>query len=219
MKVIARIQNDFTSKFGVPRQSGIIADLQSIIVFEPEFRNPETLRGLEQFSHIWLIWEFSENKHNEWTPTVRPPRLGGNKRMGVFATRSPYRPNPLGLSSVKLDSIAQNPKYGTVLRVSGADLMNGTPIYDIKPYVPYTDAHTEAACGFAPQGQDHRLNVVCPPYILSQFSETQQKNLLCILANDPRPTYQHDPERVYGLTFAGVDVHFTVDGNVLKVLP
>ena len=138
--------------------------------------------------------------------------------MGVFATRSPYRPNPIGLSSVKLDSIAQNPKYGTVLRVSGADLMNGTPIYDIKPYIPYTDAHTEAVSGFAPQGQDHRLNVDCPPIVLAQFSETQQKNLLQILANDPRPTYQHDPQRIYGLTFAGVDVHFTVDGNMLRVL-
>ena len=216
-KIIARIHTDFPTKFGIPRQSGLVSALKSMIVFEPEYRNPEALRGLDGFSHIWLIWGFSEAECREWSPTVRPPRLGGNKRMGVFATRSPFRPNSLGLSSVKLDKIELHPDFGTVLHVSGADLMDNTPIYDIKPYLPYTDSHPDAVGGFADPVKDNTLEVEFPEEWLRLIPENKREALLEVLANDPRPSYQNDPERIYGFEFAGFEIKFTVEGNVLKV--
>lgn len=216
-KIIARIHTDFPTKFGIPRQSGLVSALKSMIVFEPEYRNPEALRGLDGFSHIWLIWGFSEAECGEWSPTVRPPRLGGNKRMGVFATRSPFRPNSLGLSSVKLDKIELHPDFGTVLHVSGADLMDNTPIYDIKPYLPYTDSHPDAVGGFADPVKDNTLEVEFPEEWLRLIPENKREALLEVLANDPRPSYQNDPERIYGFEFAGFEIKFTVEGNVLKV--
>lgn len=217
MKIIARISTDFPTKFGVPRQSGIIEALKAVIVFEPEYRNPEALRGLEGFSHIWLIWGFSESMRDTWTPTVRPPRLGGNKRMGVFATRSPNRPNALGLSCVKFDGIELHPEYGMILHVSGADLVDNTPIYDIKPYLPYTDSHPEAAGGFADPVRDYALAVEFPEQLLSLISEEKREALLGVLAHDPRPSYQNDPKRIYGVEFAGFDIKFTVQKTVLSV--
>ena len=205
MKVIAHIRSDFPTKFGIPHQSGRIQELKADIIFEPEYRNHEAFRGLEEYTHIWLIWEFSQAVRKEWSPTVRPPRLGGNVRMGVFATRSPFRPNPIGLSSVRLESVEFSEKYGPVLHVSGADLMDGTPIYDIKPYLAYVDSHPEAAGGFTDQIQDHKLKV--------EFPEE-----LAVLANDPRPGYQKDPERKYGMSFGSWDIHFKVDGEQLRVL-
>ena len=216
-KIIARIHTDFPTKFGIPRQSGLVSALKSMIVFEPEYRNPEALRGLDGFSHIWLIWGFSEAECGEWSPTVRPPRLGGNKRMGVFATRSPFRPNSLGLSSVKLDKIELHPDFGTVLHVSGADLMDNTPIYDIKPYLPYTDSHPDAVGGFADPVKDNTLEVEFPEEWLRLIPENKREALLEVLANDPRPSYQNDPQRIYGFEFAGFEIKFTVEGNVLKV--
>ena len=216
-KIIARIHTDFPTKFGIPRQSGLVSALKSMIVFEPEYRNPEALRGLDGFSHIWLIWGFSEAECREWSPTVRPPRLGGNKRMGVFATRSPFRPNSLGLSSVKLDKIELHPDFGTVLHVSGADLMDNTPIYDIKPYLPYTDSHPDAVGGFADPVKDNTLEVEFPEEWLRLIPENKREALLEVLANDPRPSYQNDPERIYGFEFAGFEIKFTMEGNVLKV--
>ena len=216
-KIIARIHTDFPTKFGIPRQSGLVSALKSMIVFEPEYRNPEALRGLDGFSHIWLIWGFSEAECREWSPTVRPPRLGGNKRMGVFATRSPFRPNSLGLSSVKLDKIELHPDFGTVLHVSGADLMDNTPIYDIKPYLPYTDSHPDAVGGFADPVKDNTLEVEFPEEWLRLIPENKREALLEVLANDPRPSYQNDPERMYGFEFAGFEIKFTMEGNVLKV--
>ncbi len=217
MKIIARIQNDFTSKFGIPRQSGLAPSTLSRIVFEPEYRSADALRGLEDFSHLWLIWEFSEAKREDWSPTVRPPRLGGNTRMGVFATRSPFRPNPIGLSCVKLIEIQPHAGDGPVLIVSGADLMNGTPIFDIKPYLPYADSHPEAKGGFAAGAWDRQLQVECPPELLIRIPENQKNALLEILAQDPRPSYQSDPDRVYGMAFGGMDIRFSVAGNVLTV--
>lgn len=217
MKVIARIRSDFPTKFGIPHQSGRIEELKATVVFEPEYRNPEALRGLEEFTHIWLIWEFSEAVRDDWSPTVRPPRLGGNVRKGVFATRSPFRPNPLGLSSVRLENIEFDPKLGPLLHVSGADLMDGTPIYDIKPYLPGADCHPEAAGGFTEQIKEHRLTVEFPQEWLELIPENKRKALKAVLANDPRPGYQKDAERVYGLSFAGKDVHFRVAGDVLTV--
>ncbi len=217
MKIIAHIYNEYETKFGVPRQSGLVTAALSRIVFEPEYRNPDALRGLEDFSHLWLIWEFSEAKRENWSPTVRPPRLGGNTRMGVFATRSPFRPNPVGLSCVKIERIEPQTADGPVIVVSGADLMNGTPIYDIKPYLPYADCHPEAKGGFAEAVRGKHVNVDCPPELLAQIPEPHRAAVLEILAQDPRPSYQHDPERVYGMAYAGMDIRFRVDGERLTV--
>ena len=217
IQVIARIHSDFTTKFGIPRQSGLVPQLRAKIIFEPEFRIPEAVRGLEGFSHIWLIWQFSQAVREKWSPTVRPPRLGGNERLGVFATRSPYRPNALGLSSVGLEGVELDPELGPVLYVSGADLMDGTPIYDIKPYAPYADAHPEARGGFTDQVPRRRLAVDCPPELLDKVPEGKRAALLGVLAEDPRPAYQNDPERVYAMAFAGLDVKFRVSGGTLTV--
>ncbi len=217
MKVIARIHTDFGTKFGIPRQSGIVDELKATIVFEPEYRNPEAFRGIEGFSHIWLIWAFSETMRDTWSPMVRPPRLGGIKRMGVFATRSPFRPNAIGLSCVKLEKVELYTDDGPVLHVSGADLMNGTPIYDIKPYLPYTDCHPEALGGFADPVKDYTLEVIFPEHWLSLIPEDRREALVGVLAHDPRPAYQKDPERIYGFEFCGLDVRFTVKDNVLKI--
>ena len=217
MKVIARIRSDFPEKFGIPRQSGLVPQLRAKIVFEPEFRNADALRGIEGFSHLWLIWQFSAAVRETWSPTVRPPRLGGNERVGVFATRSPFRPNAVGLSCVKLEGVAHEEGSGDVLIVSGADLMDGTPIYDVKPYLPYADAHPEARGGFAPSPKE-TVAVDCPPELLAALPEGQREALLGVLAQDPRPQYQHDPERVYGMSFGGWDVKFRVCGERLEVL-
>ena len=217
MHIIARIRSDFPTKFGIPRQSGLVEELKATIVFEPEYRNPDALRGLEEFSHIWLIWQFSEAVRDKWSPTVRPPRLGGNTRMGVFATRSPFRPNPIGLSCVRLEAIEKDPKLGTVLVVSGADLMDGTPILDIKPYLPYADAHPEALGGFTGNVGGKVLEVEFPPELLAQVPEDKREALIGVLSRDPRPSYQHDPERVYGMAFGGCEVGFSVDGETLYV--
>ena len=218
MKVIAHIRSDFPTKLGIPHQSGRIQELKADIIFEPEYRNHEAFRGLEEYTHIWLIWEFSQAVRKEWSPTVRPPRLGGNVRMGVFATRSPFRPNPIGLSSVRLENVEFSEKYGPVLHVSGADLMDGTPIYDIKPYLAYVDSHPEAAGGFTDQIQDHKLKVEFPEKLLKKIPEEKREALLAVLANDPRPGYQKDPERKYGMSFGSWDIHFKVDGEQLQVL-
>ena len=218
MRVIARIHTEFPTKFGIPRQSGIIESLQGTIVFEPEYRNPEAVRGLAEFSHLWLIWEFSEAKRDEWSPTVRPPRLGGNVRKGVFATRSPFRPNPIGLSCVKLERIEMDPKLGPVLHVNGADLMDGTPIFDIKPYISYTDSHPEAVSGFATKPAEYLLTVDFPEELINKVPESQRKSLIAVLEHDPRPQYHDDPERVYGMAFAHLEVKFKVDGHHLHVL-
>jgi len=205
------------SKFGIPRQSGLIDSLKADIVFEPEYRNPEALRGLEGFSHIWLIWEFSKAVRDTWSPTVRPPRLGGNARMGVFATRSPFRPNAIGLSSVKLDSIELHSALGPILHVSGADLMDNTPIFDIKPYLPYTDSHPEAVGGYTDPLDDYKLEVEFPEEWLKLIPEERRQALVDVLSHDPRPSYQNDAERVYGLEFAGNDVRFKIRDNVLAI--
>lgn len=217
MNIIAHIETDFPTKFGIPRQSGIIETLQGRIVFEPDYRNAEAVRGLEEFSHIWLLWEFSEAVRDTWSPTVRPPRLGGNVRKGVFATRSPFRPNPIGLSSVRLEKIEIDPKLGPVLHVSGADLMDGTPIYDIKPYIAYTDSHPEAVSGFASKPAEYLLEVVFPEHLLEKVVPEKRESLIAVLAHDPRPQYQDDPERVYGMEFGGVEVKFRVEGETLLV--
>ena len=218
MKTIAHIHSEFPTKFGVPRQSGIIESLQATIIFEPEYRNPDAFRGLDEFSHIWLIWEFSKAVRDDWSPTVRPPRLGGNVRKGVFATRSPFRPNAIGLSSVKLEKIEIDPKLGPMLHVSGADLMDGTPIFDIKPYIPYTDSHPDAISGFATQPAEYLLEVDFPPKLLEQVPETQRQSLIEVLAHDPRPQYQNNPERIYGIAFGAVEVKFRVENTKLTVL-
>ena len=218
MKIIARIQSELPTKFGIPRQSGLAEHLRSVIVFEPEYRVPEAVRGLEEFSHIWLIWQFSEAVRDDWSPTVRPPRLGGNTRMGVFATRSPFRPNHIGLSSVKLEKVEIDEKLGPVLFVSGADLMDGTPIYDIKPYLPYTDSHPEATGGFTGNEKPELLNVEIPDALLSRIPTVHRAALTEILAQDPRPHYHNDPDRIYGFPFAGMEVRFRVDGGVVKVV-
>lgn len=218
MKVIAHINTEFPTKFGIPRQSGIIGSLQGTIVFEPEYRSPEAVRGLEEFSHLWLLWEFSEAKRDGWSPTVRPPRLGGNVRKGVFATRSPFRPNPIGLSSVRLERIETDSALGPVLHVSGADLMDGTPIYDIKPYIVYTDSHPEAVSGFAVQPAEYLLDVTIPEELLDRIPEAQRESLIAVLAHDPRPQYQDDPERVYGMEFAGMEIKFTIHEKQLNVI-
>jgi len=217
MKIIARIQNDYTAKFGVPRQSGLVSSVLSRVVFEPEYRNMDALRGLDGFSHVWLIWQFSESVRADWSPTVRPPRLGGNTRMGVFATRSPFRPNPIGLSCVEIDHVEQDAQLGPVLWVRGADLMNGTPILDVKPYVPYADCRPDAKGGFALGPGGGTVDVVCPEHLLGLLPAEKRQSLLDVLAQDPRPGYQHEPSRVYGVSFAGFDVRFTVDDGVLTV--
>ena len=214
---IARMRSDFPTKFGIPRQSGLVEELRSTIVFEPEYRDPEALRGMEGFSHLWLIWQFSEAVRDGWSPTVRPPRLGGNTRMGVFATRSPFRPNNLGLSCVKLLGIEQTKEDGTVIHVAGADLMDGTPIFDIKPYVPYSDCHTDATGGFTTNAGEFLLNVVFPEELLATLPEEKQDAAKAVLSHDPRPSYQRKPGRVYGLNFAGFDIRFTVEEQTLTV--
>ena len=217
MRVIARIHSDFATKFGVPRQSGLVDALESTVVFEPEYRNPDALRGLEDFSHLWLVWVFDKAVRRDWSPTVRPPRLGGNRRMGVFATRSPFRPNPIALSSVKLAGIEQTPNLGPVLHILGADLMDGTPILDIKPYIPYADAHPEALGGFAAVPAGETLEVLIPPDMLEKIPPERREALRGVLAQDPRPHYQDDPERIYGFGFAGMEVRFSVEGSRLTV--
>ena len=217
IQVIARMKSDFATKFGIPRQSGLVQQLRSTIVFEPEFRNPDTLRGIEGYSHLWLIWQFSEAVRTEWSPTVRPPRLGGNTRMGVFATRSPFRPNSLGLSCVRLLGVEHTEKYGTVLHVGGADLMDGTPIFDIKPYIPYADCQTDAVGGFTDHADDYLLEVNFPPEQLTLHPEDKRDAAIAVLSHDPRPSYQRKPDRVYGLTFAGFDIRFTVCDKILTV--
>ena len=218
IEIIARMHSDFSTKFGIPRQSGLVEELKSTIVFEPKFRNPDALRGIEDFSHLWLIWQFSEAVRSDWSPTVRPPRLGGNTRMGVFATRSPFRPNHLGLSSVKLLGVEHTAQYGTVLHVGGADLMDGTPIFDIKPYIPYGDCHPEATGGFTDAAGDFLLEVEFPAQLLNKLPEAKREAAIAVLTHDPRPSYQRKPDRVYGLTFAGFDIRFSVCEDILTVL-
>lgn len=217
MHPIAKMRSDFPTKFGIPRQSGLAENLRSAIVFEPQYRNADALRGLEDFSHLWIIWQFSEAVRKEWTPTVRPPRLGGNTRMGVFATRSPFRPNSIGLSCVKIIGLEQTPDNGTVIHVAGADLMDGTPILDIKPYIPYCDAHPEALGGFTTNADDYLLIVKFPPGLLEQLPKDKRAAAVEVLSHDPRPSYQADSERLYGLSFAGFDIHFTVEDKTLYV--
>ena len=217
IQVIARMKSDFATKFGIPRQSGLVQQLRSTIVFEPEFRNPDTLRGIEGYSHLCLIWQFSEAVRTEWSPTVRPPRLGGNTRMGVFATRSPFRPNSLGLSCVRLLGVEHTEKYGTVLHVGGADLMDGTPIFDIKPYIPYADCQNDATGGFTDNADDYLLDVDFPQELLALLPAEKQDAAIAVLSHDPRPSYQRKPDRVYGLTFAGFDIRFTVCDKILTV--
>lgn len=214
---IAHIHNDFQEKFGIPRQSGLVPEMQSVILFEKEYRMDDALRGIEGYSHLWLIWQFSACADKPWSPTVRPPRLGGNQRMGVFATRSPFRPNALGLSSVALVGIERTPEYGTVLRVSGADLMNGTPIVDIKPYIAYTDAHPHAACGFTDQVAYRTMPVECPEELLARMDSDRRDALLAVLEQDPRPAYHHDEGRVYRMDFGPYAVAFRADTEKITV--
>ena len=217
LKVIAHIRNDFPTKFGLPRQSGLVEEIRGRIVFEKEYRNPDALRGMEGFSHLWLIWGFSEAVREQWSPTVRPPRLGGNRRVGVFATRSPFRPNAIGLSCVEIESIEPESPEGPIIHIKGADMMDGTPIYDIKPYIPYADCHPEATDGFTAENNDHRLTVEIPQSLQGALSPEKLEALRGVLARDPRPAYHDDPERVYGLPYAGVDVRFRVSGTSLTV--
>ena len=216
--IVARMHSDFPTKFGIPRQSGLVEELRSTIVFEPEYRNADALRGLEDFSHLWIIWQFSEAVRQEWSPTVRPPRLGGNIRMGVFATRSPFRPNNIGLSCVKILGLEQTADKGTVIHVAGADLMDGTPIFDIKPYIPYSDSYPEALGGFTDTASDFILDVNFPPHLLEQLPLDKREAAVGVLSHDPRPSYQRKPGRVYGLTFAGFDIRFTVEEKALQVV-
>ena len=217
MKIIGHIRTDFPSKFGIPRQSGLVPELKGIITFEPEFRNQEAFRGLEEFSHIWILWKFSRSEKEHWSATVKPPRLGGKKRMGVFATRSPYRPNDIGLSSVKLEKISFDEKMGPMLHVAGVDLLDGTPIYDIKPYIAYTDSHPEATEGFAGNVKEKGLRVEFPKRLLEMLPEEKREATIGVLAQDPRPAYDTDETRLYGVEFAGFDVRFVVSGEVLTV--
>ena len=218
MKIIARIHNDFDSKFGIPRQSNVVQELPGRIVFEPEYRNEAALRGIEGFDYLWLIWQFSESIRERWSPTVRPPILGGNTRVGVFATRSPFRPNAIGLSSVRLEGIQLDTPQGPVLHVSGADLMDGTPILDIKPYLAYVDSHPDAAQGFRGQGWQRCLQVDFPQELLALFPAEKQAGLLGVLKNDPRPTYQDDSQRIYGMSFGGCEIKFRVENEILHVI-
>ena len=217
MKIIGWIKTDFPTRFGIPRQSGLVPELKGRITFAPEYRSPEAFRGLEEFSHLWLLWKFSESEKAHWSATVKPPRLGGKKRVGVFATRSPYRPNDIGLSCVRLENITYDSKEGPVLFVAGADLMDGTPIYDIKPYIAYADSHPEASEGFAGRVKQRELGLEFPPELLACFPEEKQAAVIGILKQDPRPAYDRDETRVYGVAFAGFDVRFTVKGELLTV--
>lgn len=217
MHPIAHMRSDFPTKFGIPMQSGLVEELRSVIVFEPEYRSEDALRGIEDFSHLWLIWQFSQAVREGWSPTVRPPRLGGNTRMGVFATRSPFRPNNLGLSCVRLLEVKHTQQYGTVLIVGGADLLDGTPIFDIKPYIPYSDSRPEAAGGFTDRVGDFLLDVKFPQELLEKLPADKQAAAVGVLSHDPRPSYQRKPGRVYGLNFAGFDIRFTVEDAVLTV--
>jgi tRNA-Thr(GGU) m(6)t(6)A37 methyltransferase TsaA len=217
IQIIARMRSDFATKFGIPRQSGLVEELRSTIVFEPEYRNADALRGIDGFSHLWIIWQFSEAVRSDWSPTVRPPRLGGNTRMGVFATRSPFRPNHLGLSCVKLLGVEETEEFGTVIHVGGADLMDGTPIFDIKPYVPYADCHPEAAGGFTDTAGEYLLQVAFPEDLLAILPADKRQAAISVLSHDPRPSYQRNPDRVYGLTFAGYDIRFCVKEDILTV--
>ncbi len=219
LKTIATIHTDFPSKFGIPRQGGLVEALKATITFEPEYRDATALRGLEGYSHLWLIWLFSESVMDGFSPTVKPPRLGGNRRMGVFATRSPFRPNPLGLTCVKLEGIELSGPQGPLLRVAGADLMDGTPIFDIKPYIPYADCHPEATGGFTDGIRYERLDVDFPEALLGEIPPDKRQALIEVLAQDPRPGYRHgEASRRYGVAFAGYDVRFTVEGNALTVV-
>ena len=218
MQIIARIKSDFPTKFGIPRQSGLVKELQATIVMEPEFRNPDMLRGIEGFSHLWLIWQFSANADKEWSPTVRPPRLGGNARLGVFATRSTYRPNFIGLSSVKFEGLEHTKDFGTVIHISGADLMDGTPIFDIKPYIPYGDCHPDATGGFTDTADSYLLSVDFPEQLLNILPDDKRSAAIGVLSHDPRPSYQKDSDRIYGITFASFDIRFTVKDNILTVI-
>ena len=215
---IAYIHTEFPEKFGVPRQSGLAGSLRGTIVFEPEYRNPDALRGLEGFSHIWILWEFSANRHGDWQPTVRPPRLGGNDRMGVFATRSPYRPNPLGLSCLEIESIDMDGPDSPVIRVRGADLMDGTPIYDIKPYIRYADCRPDAVCGYVESLEERNLKVSVPEDLAAGIDDDVLEAIVQTLSLDPRPSYHHDPSREYGLSFAGYNVRFNVTDDLLTVI-
>lgn len=219
LQIIARIHTDFPTKFGVPRQSGL-SDAEGLLVFEPEFRQPDALRGIESYTHLWVLWGFSEVRQEPgiWKATVRPPRLGGNERVGVFACRSPYRPNPIGLSCVKLEQVIADKERGMCLRVSGIDMMDGTPVYDIKPYLPYVDAHPEASGGFAHEKKDYQLDVKIPDEGITAIPEEKRDTLIQILSQDPRPSYQNDPKRIYGMEYAGFEVKFQVDGKVLSVI-
>lgn len=217
MKVIAHIYTELPEKFGIPRQSGLVEGLKGKIVFEPEYRVIEAVKGLEEYSHIWLLWEFSEAKREKWSPTVRPPRLGGKKRVGVFATRSPFRPNPVGLSSVKLEKVEYEEKLGPVLYVSGIDMLDGTPIYDIKPYLAYCDSHAEARCGFADQVKSHQLMVEYEPKLAQIIGEEQMNTICEILQQDPRTAYMNDGSREWGLSYAGYNIKFTVCGQQLQI--
>jgi tRNA-Thr(GGU) m(6)t(6)A37 methyltransferase TsaA len=218
LKIIAHIESEFPEKFGIPRQSGLVEELRAKIVFTPEYRVPEAVRGLEDFSHLWLIWQFSKAVRETWSPTVRPPRLGGNTRMGVFATRSPFRPNAIGLSCVRLISVEPHTERGPIITVAGADLMNGTPIFDIKPYIPYADCQREATGGFTDTAGSFLLEVDFPKALLNLVPEEHRAALLGVLSHDPRPSYQNAPDRVYGMAFGGVNVKFRVDGNQLTVV-
>lgn len=218
LKVIAHIRNDFPSKFGVPRQSNVVSELKGQIIFEPEYRNPDALRGIEGFDYLWLIWQFSEAVRDDWSPTVRPPILGGNTRVGVFATRSPFRPNALGLTNVRLESVEYDTPEGPILHISGADMMDGTPIFDIKPYVAYADSHAEAREGFTGKGKWHKLEVNFPAELLSKIKASKQQGLLGVLASDPRPHYHADPARIYGMPFDAWEIKFRVEGEMLHVV-
>ncbi len=218
LQIIARMHSDFPTKFGIPRQSGLVTQLRSTVVLEPAFRNPDALRGIEGFSHLWLIWQFSEAVRQDWSPTVRPPRLGGNTRMGGFAPRAPVRPSNQGRSSLTLRGVEQTAQYGPVLHVGGADLMDGTPIFDIKPYIPYSDCHPEARGGFTDQADGYLLEVDFPEELLALLPPEKRDAALGVLSHDPRPSYQRQPERVYGLCFAGFNIRFTVRENRLTVL-
>lgn len=217
MKTIARIKTDMPDKFGIPRQSGIVKELEGKIIFEPEYRVKEALQGIEEFSHLWLLWEFSENRRDSWSPTVRPPRLGGEIRKGVFATRSPFRPNPIGMSCVKLERIEYTKELGPIIYVSGVDLMNDTPIYDIKPYITYTDSRPDAVQGFAEEFKDYSLKIEFPQELLNIIPKDKQAGLIGILKHDPRPAYQNLPDRVYGVRYMDFDIHFKVKNNILTV--
>lgn len=218
MKYIAKIHTDFKEKFGIPRQSGLIKEAKGKIIFEKEYRDINAIRGLGEFSHIWILWEFSESKREKWSPTVRPPLLGGNTKLGVFATRSPFRPNPIGLSCVKLEKIEITEKYGAVLYVSGADILDNTPIFDIKPYLPYTDSIPDAKAGFTESLEERSLNVEINDELLNKINKENQKEILNILKGDPRPSYQEDSERIYGMTYSEYEIRFKVDRDILKVI-